>query len=228
MGDGAGSLGTPSFTGTGTDDMSLDAAAVYQGHKDTTYRVEIDGTGTPDTFKWSRDGGVTWEAEGVPIAGAATAMELELGILIEFAATTGHTSGDYWDFTAAPVYTTIAEVVDASGPSIEQATHDAPSQDITWMKRVAGLVTPGELSFDINLIPKDATHDDSTGLMSLIGLQYTTAMQLVYNDAGAGTASNWAFDAYVTSFNQDVPVDGILKASVTFQINGEPTFTKGT
>lgn len=125
-------------------------------------------------------------------------------------------------------YTTIAEVVDASGPSFEQATHDAPSQDITWMKRVAGLVSAGEVTFDVNFIPKDATHDDATGLLSLIGLQQTTGWKLLYNDAGAGTASYWEFDAYLTAFDQDVPVDGILSASVTLTINGQPTFTKGT
>jgi hypothetical protein len=228
MGDGAGSLGSVSFTGSGTDDMTLDAAAAYQGHLSTTYRVEIDGTGTPDTFKWSRDQGVTWEAENVPIAGAATEMELEFGVLIEFAATTGHTSGDYWEFTAAPVLTTVAEIVDIGGPSNEQAVHDAPSQDITWMKKVAGLVTAGEVSLGVNLIPKDATHDATTGLLSLLGLQYTTAWQLIYNDAGAGTASVWNFSAYMTAFDQDAPVDGILAAAVTLNINGIPQFVEGS
>jgi hypothetical protein len=125
-------------------------------------------------------------------------------------------------------YTTIAEVVDASGPSFEQATHEAPSQDITWMKKVAGLVTAGEVTFDINLIPKNATHNMTTGLLSLIGLQQVTGWKLLYNDAGAGTASFWEMDAYLTGFDQDVPVDGILMASCTLTINGQPTFTKGT
>jgi len=125
-------------------------------------------------------------------------------------------------------YTTIAEVVDASGPGIEQATHDAPSQDITWMKRVAGLVNAGTYSFDVNLIPKNSTHDNATGLLSLIGLQEVTGFKLLYNDAGAGTASYWEFDAFVTSFGEDIPVDGILKASITLTINGQPIFTKGT
>jgi len=125
-------------------------------------------------------------------------------------------------------YTTIAEVVDASGPSFQQATHDAPSQDITWMKKVAGLVSAGEVTFDINFIPKNSTHDDSTGLLSILGAQVVTGFKLLYNDAGAGTASYWSFDAYMVGFDQDVPVDGILMASITLQINGQPVFTKGT
>jgi hypothetical protein len=228
MGDGVGTTGSPSFTGTGVDDLSMDAASVYQGHRSVDYRVEIDGTGTPDTYKWSRDGGSTWEAENVPIAGAATAMELELGLLIEFAATTGHTSGDYWDIAVAPVFTTIAELVDSAGPGIEQATHDAPSQTTDWMKRVAGIVSAGDYSFDVNFIPKDATHDGTTGLVSLLGLQYTTAWQLLYNDAGGGTESQWVFSAYLVTFGEDIPVDGILKSSVVLKINGQPDFIEGS
>lgn len=125
-------------------------------------------------------------------------------------------------------YTTVAEIVDASGPSFEQAVHDAPSQDITWMKKVAGLVTAGEITFDVNLIPKNPTHDMDTGLLSLIGLQEATGWKVLYNDAGAGTASFWELLAYLTGFDQDIPVDGILAASCTLNINGQPIFTKGT
>ncbi len=121
----ASALGTPILIGSGLDDLSLDAAAVYRGAKSCTYRVYIDSVGATDTFKWSRDDGVTWEAEGVPIAGAATAMELELGILIEFAAITGHTLDDYWTITATPVIA-LAEldtVKEALG--ISASTYDA-------------------------------------------------------------------------------------------------------
>lgn len=125
-------------------------------------------------------------------------------------------------------FTTVAEVVDVSGPSFSQATHDAPSQDITWMKAVAGLVTAGEVTFDVNFIPKDGTHDDSTGLLSALGSLDPYGWQLIFNDAGTGTKSQWGFDAYMVGFDHDIPVDGILKASVTLKCNGQPTFTKGT
>lgn len=125
-------------------------------------------------------------------------------------------------------YTSIAEVVDISGPSFTQATHEAPSQGTTWMKKVAGIVTAGQVSFGLNFIPKEYTHDDATGLLSLMGQQQVTGWQLVYNDAGAGTSSTWTFDAYMVGFEQDIPADGILMTTVTLEINDEPTFTKGT
>ncbi len=125
-------------------------------------------------------------------------------------------------------YTSIAEVVDISGPSINQSTFDAPSQDTVWMKRVAGIVNAGEITFDINYIPKDPTHDDSTGVLSTVGSLAPFGYKLVLNDAGSGTASFWTMDCFMTAFEEDEPVDGILKASVTLTINGEPVFTKGS
>jgi hypothetical protein len=229
MGDGAGTTGTVAHTGTGLDDMTLTAANTYTGHLDATWRVECDGTGTPDTFRWSKDGGTTWQSpETVAIAGAGTSMILEDGIAIEFAATTGHTATDYWEFTVAADFTSIAEVVDISGPSFSQSTFDAPSQGTTWMKRVAGIVTGGEVAFDINMIPKNATHDDTTGLLSLLGNLDDTAFAVVFNDAGGGTKSAWRFSGYMVGFEHEEPVDGILKASCTIQLNGEPTFLQGT
>lgn len=83
----------PSFTVGGT----------YTGTAPLNYVVEIDGTiGTPNTFKWSNDGGSTWEADTVAIT--AGAISLENGITVTFGATTGYTSGDKWAFTAYTCY----------------------------------------------------------------------------------------------------------------------------
>lgn len=85
------------FTGSGLDDLT--SGGTYSGASPFTYRIQIDGTGTPDTFKWSKDGGTTWEAETVNITGAA--QTLDNGVQVTFAATTGHTLGDYWEIETA-------------------------------------------------------------------------------------------------------------------------------
>ena len=95
--DGA-SINAVSFTGTGLDDAT--SGGTFTGTEDTNYKVEIDGVGEIDTFKWSDDGGATWEATLVAITGGA--QELNNGVTITFGATTGHTVGDYWTFTAYP------------------------------------------------------------------------------------------------------------------------------
>lgn len=80
--------------GAGLDDVTV--AGTFTGTVDRRFLIEIDAADTPDTFKWSKDGGNTWEAETVAITGAAQA--LTEGITIAFAATTGHTLGDQWLF----------------------------------------------------------------------------------------------------------------------------------
>lgn len=89
-------IGRPAqITGSGLDDL-LTRATPYTGTAERVYVVEIDGTGTPDTFRWSRDGGSTWAASAVAITGGW--QTLELGIQVKFEATTGHTSGNNWAF----------------------------------------------------------------------------------------------------------------------------------
>jgi hypothetical protein len=92
--DAVSNIQPEQFTGSGLDDVTISGR--YTGTVPAAdYRVKIDGTGTPDTFTWSNDGGSTWEATGVAITGSA--QVLELGVSVTFAATTGHTSGDLWD-----------------------------------------------------------------------------------------------------------------------------------
>jgi len=62
----------------------------------TQYKVQIDGTGSPNTFKWSDDGGSSWDATGVSITGLD--QTLNNGVTIRFDSTIGHTLNDYWVF----------------------------------------------------------------------------------------------------------------------------------
>jgi len=93
-------INNDSFTGSGLDDLTITGynANTSSGEVGRSYRVQIDSAGTPDTFKWSRNGGTSWKAENVAITGSS--QQLEGDIYVTFAATTGHTDGDYWDFTS--------------------------------------------------------------------------------------------------------------------------------
>ena len=86
----------PSFSGSDLDDMTIENEETTLSHTD--FKIEIDAEGTPDTFKWSNDGGSTWYATGVSITGAA--QHLISSLYIKFAATTGHTLAEYWYFTS--------------------------------------------------------------------------------------------------------------------------------
>ena len=92
------SIGSITFTGTGLDDMTN--GGTFIGASALNYRIEIDGLNPPfdpDEFKWSDDGGSTWDATGVTITGSA--QTLNNGVTITFGSTSGHTVGDRWDFS---------------------------------------------------------------------------------------------------------------------------------
>ena len=83
----------PTFNGSGLDDLT--AGTVFTHTEVVVFIIQIDATGTPDTFKWMRTGG-SWTT-GVAITGAE--QTLEYGFKITFAATTGHTLTDQWSVT---------------------------------------------------------------------------------------------------------------------------------
>ncbi len=87
------------FSGSGLNDMTT--SGTYSSKIRRKYKVEIDGTGGTDTYKWSNDDGATFKQSTVPMVSGA--VELEYGVNITFAAQTGHTSGDFWYFDATDI-----------------------------------------------------------------------------------------------------------------------------
>lgn len=69
------------------------------GNNTPTFTVEIDSTGTPDTFKFQKlaDGVTSTILSGVDITGSA--QTLQEGVTITFSSTTGHSIGDQWQTT---------------------------------------------------------------------------------------------------------------------------------
>lgn len=84
-------------TGSGLDD--LETRGVWTDEDSSAIvAVRIDNTGSPDTFRWSLDGGDNWDATGVSITGGW--QTLSGGIQVRFGATTGHTLNNEWTFCA--------------------------------------------------------------------------------------------------------------------------------
>jgi hypothetical protein len=97
--EASSSIGQPTFTGSGLDDMST--SGTFIGEESKTYRIEIDSTGTgdnPDTFRWSDTDGDLWNAEKIIIT--AEDQTLNDGVIITFVHTSGHSLNDFWKFDA--------------------------------------------------------------------------------------------------------------------------------
>lgn len=88
------------FTGAGLNDLTIDSTTLFTGSVIRNVYVEIDGTGAPNSFRWSSDGGESFTASGVLITGGT--QILGEGISVNFNATTGHTLNDAWEFEVEP------------------------------------------------------------------------------------------------------------------------------
>jgi hypothetical protein len=84
------SISADTFGGSGLDDITV--GGTYSGEESETIYFEIDATGAPDTFKWKRGNGA-WTT-GVNVD--SSAVTINDGITVLWAATTGHTLGDQW------------------------------------------------------------------------------------------------------------------------------------
>ena len=117
-------------------------------------------------------------------------------------------------------FTNIAEVKDIAGPGFDRNMHDAYCQTDTWISFVAGALNIGEISFPLNHIPTDATHDVTTGLMKDLIDGTLRNFKMVFSD---GSSTEWLFPCYVKGFTPSNPNYGIREATVTLQPSGTPT-----
>jgi len=121
--------------------------------------------------------------------------------------------------TTAETFTTIAEVKDISGPGMSLNTADVTAHDGSgWREHVATLLDAGEVSFDVNYVPTNATHNNTAGLIKMMTSRALRNYQLVFPGP-----TTWTFAAFVTGFEPGSPVDGALTASVSMRISGQPT-----
>lgn len=121
--------------------------------------------------------------------------------------------------TPTEAFTTIAKIKDIGGPGFNRGTHDASTQTTDWGEVVPGIKMGGQVTFDINLIPDEATHDHVTGLLKDFIDGVKRNFQLVFPD---DAATVWQFAGFVLNYEPSAPVDGLLTASLTVEITGDP------
>lgn len=122
-------------------------------------------------------------------------------------------------------FTTIAEIKSITGPEISRNVIDVTTHNTTggWEEALAGLLRSGEVSFDINFVPTDATHDPTTGLLAAIKNNTKTNFQITFPDGSPATV--WSFSGYVTKFGTGAEIDNVLNASITIKPTGAITLS---
>lgn len=126
------------------------------------------------------------------------------------------------DGASPEVFTTIAEVRSIAGPTmavevVDVTNHD--SQNAT-REKVASLIDPGQLSFDMNFQPLEGTHDHLTGLLDEFENRRTSNYQLVF----PGSIDTYQMAGFVTGMPLNFPVDDVITANVTIELTGNINF----
>ena len=117
--------------------------------------------------------------------------------------------------------TTIAEVQDINGLDIENLMAEATNQSSAgWFEQIPVLQKQDDLTFNIQFIPTDGTHNYTTGLYHQLYATSLATYTLVWSNV-AGTT--WTFSAYVKSIKPKAVVAGKLEAAVTLAPSGAPT-----
>lgn len=123
------------------------------------------------------------------------------------------------DGGGSETFTTIAEVKDIEGPSMEASLEEVTSHDSGNRREfIATLLDNGEVTFDINYYSA-ATQDS---LRTDLNNQARRNFQLVFPLPSPET---WSFAAFVTGFQLSAPVEGALTASVTIKLTSAITVT---
>ncbi len=166
------------FIGTGLNDFSgvntPGSEAATGAPAGTVFRVIIDGTGSPNTFKWNANAGAF--TTGVPIVAGTT---IDLGIYnanVKFSSATGHTLGNEWLMTVFAGIQMTRSVGPTSGANPSVALSGLP-----------GSVTNGSHTFRLNWataegetyslgIPVSVTVTDNTvsGSVVISGIVHST------------------------------------------------------
>ena len=123
------------------------------------------------------------------------------------------------DGEVTETFATIAKIKDIDGPGFSRAVHDASTQTTDWSEKVPGLKNPGQVTFEINWIPTDTTHDYITGLMKDFVDGTLRNFRFLWPDPAS---TIWQLACYVVNYEPTAPVDGILTANLTLEINGDP------
>lgn len=125
-------------------------------------------------------------------------------------------------FATPNTYTTIAElggdvmVPDLTRKEIDVSTHN---RDID--EYVLGMLRRSSLTWPINYVASDATHDNLTGLYSAIRTNSLDGYRITFPDGDV-----WICSGQISAIKKKAPVDDKLSADVTmrptgaFSING--------
>ena len=116
------------------------------------------------------------------------------------------------------VFTTIAELGDITPPSLTRNEFDATTQNEDIDSYVLGVLRRAQVTFPLNFIPTDSTHDYISGVLQSMKNKDMDGWRVTFPD---GTV--WIGSGQVQKFDMKAPVDGKLTADVGVRLSGKFT-----
>lgn len=116
-----------------------------------------------------------------------------------------------------PTFAPIGNVGNFSGPSAERETYDVTAHDTPngWREFIGGLKNGGEVSAEVHYDP--SIHDT-------IWADFEDDVARDYKMMSP-VGETWDFQAWLTGFEREMPVDGQMSATLTWQVTGKPSLT---
>lgn len=120
-------------------------------------------------------------------------------------------------------FTTVAEVKDITPPPFSRDSIEVTNQDSSggWREFIAGWRDGGELTFEVNWLPTNATQDQNTGLVAQFLDDDNHNYRVILPDAIATIS----FAGHITNIEGDLPLEDAGTASVTIKVSGAVTIT---
>lgn len=109
----------------------------------------------------------------------------------------------------------IKDLNDSDDIELREATnHQSPGRRREY---ISGLIDGGEITFTVNFLPNNATHNRITGLKSKLGTTVNFRLE------EPGNATGYQFAAVVQNLGNAYPVDEIMEMTVTLKKTGDVT-----
>jgi hypothetical protein len=115
--------------------------------------------------------------------------------------------------------TTIGNVVSLNGPGIQVNVVEKTTLDDEWVRKVAGRLNGGDVTFEVEL---DPTATDHKLLFATAKARQVKEFTLTFP---APWAVTWEFSGIISDVSTSVDDDGPT-ASITIAVTGEPDFTE--
>lgn len=118
------------------------------------------------------------------------------------------------------VFTTIAEVLDISGPGITVRTEDVTNHDsVAWAEHKPTIKELGEATFDLNYFSAVTQDTLRTDMLAMTIRNFQVVFKIF------GGTETWAFAGIITGWAPNATVAGIMRASITIKGTGALTVT---